>query len=409
MRHEGGITTLYTVERDGSGLRAMTAPETGPKGLSGALGALSWSSDGSQIRFFVTNHVSLITTTYVVKADGSDLRIVGERSVDDRSQAVPSPDGSRIAVAKRGSPYHELEDIVLYTMSPDETDVRVLVRVSEYGFLEAVGPEQRPSATVASCSASVVVADPNANPGLVRDCENLVKMVDRLAVIGLNWNADTPISEWVGVSSDAPTGPDNPGPSPSRVRGLSLSGQSIRDTFPDEVTELTGLRVLDLSGTGLQGEIPSELGNLSGLRVLRLHGNELSGQIPSELGNLSALEYLDLSYNYTMGGPIPSELGSLSGLRVLRVHGNDLSGPIPSELGNLSALELLDLGGNDLSGPVPSELANLSALERLDIEGVEGLTGCIPVALAERLRANYALRGANYGLSISRYLPDCEE
>lgn len=399
MRHEDGITTLYTLERDGSGLRAMTAPETGPEGLSGAL---SWSSDGSQIRFFVTNHLSLITTTYVVKADGSDLRIVGERSVDDRSQAVPSPDGSMIAVAKRGSPYHEFGDIVLYTMSPDETDVRVLARVSEYGFLEAVGPEQRPSATVASCSAGVVVADPNANPGLVRDCENLVKMVDRLAVVGLNWNADTPISEWVGVSSDVPAGPDNPRSSPARVRRLSLSGQSIRDTFPDGVTELTGLRVLDLSGTGLQGEIPSELGNLYGLRVLRLHGNELSGQIPSELGNLSALEYLDLSYNYTMGGPIPSELGSLSGLRVLRVHGNDLSGQIPSELGNLSALELLDLGGNDLSGPVPPELANLSALESLDLGGIEGLTGCIPAALAERLRANNAL-------SISRYLPYCEE
>ena len=103
-----------------------------------------------------------------------------------------------------------------------------------------------------------------------------------------------------------------------------------------------------------------------------------------------------------MGGPIPSELGSLSGLRVLRVHGNDLSGPIPSELGNLSALELLDLGGNDLSGPVPPELANLSALESLDLGGIEGLTGCIPAALAERLRANNAL-------SISRYLPYCEE
>lgn len=339
---------------------------------------VSWSSDGAQIRFFVTDHVSLITTTYVVKADGSDLRIVGERSVDDRSKFVPSPDGSRIAVTTRRRPYNEVNGIVLYTMLPDGTDVRVLARVNEYGFLEAVGPEQRPSATVASCSAGVVVADPNANPGLVRDCESLMKIIGRFAVVGLNWNADTPISEWVGVSSDAPAGRDNPRSSPARVRGLSLSGLSMRDTFPDEVMELTGLRVLDLSGTGLRGEIPAELGELSSLRVLRLHSNELSGPIPSELGNLSALEYLDLSYNYTMDGPIPSELGSLSALKVLRVYGNDLSGPIPSELFNLSALERLDLGG------------------------VDGLTGCIPAALAERLRAANAL-------TISPYLPYCEE
>ena len=375
MKHEDGITTLYTVERDGSGLRAVTDSETGPKGLSGAL---SWSSDGAQIRFFIIDHVSLITTTYVVKADGSDLRIVGERSVDDRSKFVPSPDGSRIAVTTRRRPYNEVNGIVLYTMSPDGTDVRVLARVNEYGFLEAVGPEQRPSATVASCSAGVVVADPNANHALVRDCESLMKIIGRFAVVGLNWNADTPISEWVGVSSDAPAGRDNPGSSPARVRGLSLSGLSMRDTFPDGVMELTGLRVLDLSGTGLRGEIPAELGELSSLRVLRLHSNELSGPIPSELGNLSALEYLDLSYNYTMDGPIPSELGSLSALKVLRVYGNDLSGPIPSELFNLSALERLDLGG------------------------VDGLTGCIPAALAERLRAANAL-------TISPYLPYCEE
>ena len=385
MKHEDGITTLYTVERDGTGLRAVTSLSAGSNDLSGAL---SWSSEGLEIRFFVTDPPSQVTTLYVVNVDGSDLRSSDERP-GERPEGIPSPDGLRIAVLAPFDRYYDVNTVILSTASSDGTDVRVLVRTRENGAFEAVGPEQKSSVTVASCSAGVVVADPDVNPGLVRDCEALVKMVDRLAVVGLNWSADTPISEWVGVLSDDLAGrvddSDTGAGSPrARVRELSLSGQGIQGAFPD-VVELTGLRVLDLSGNRLIGELPSELGDLSELRVLRLHGNELSGSIPSELGELSALEYLDLSEN-GLSGSIPAELGNLSSLRDLYLGRNDLSGEIPSELGNLSALNVLGLD-------VP---ALLYRGER------GGLTGCIPTTLVERRRDGLDLR-------IHSDIPDCEE
>ena len=406
MKHEDGITTLYTVERDGTGLRAVTALSAGSNDLSGAL---SWSPDGSEIRFFVTDPPSQVTTLYVVNVDGSNLRSSVER-LGERPEGIPSPDGSRIAVLAPFDRYYDVNTVILSTASSDGTDVRVLVRTGGNGVFEAVGPDQKSSVTVASCSAGVVVADPDANPGLVRDCEALVKMVDRLAVVGLNWDADTPISEWTGVLSDSPAGfMDGPntgtGSSPARVRGLSLSGLSLGYPFPDAVTELTGLRLLDLSVNGLYGDLPSELGGLSELRVLRLDNNGLRGPIPSELGNLRMLEELDLREN-SLGGSIPSELGNLSSLRVLHLRGNYLSGEIPAELGNLSSLRELHLGRNNLSGPIPSELGNLSALNVLELRGLRGLTGCIPAALADRLFASDGLLMGNHA---DEWFPKCGE
>ena len=385
VKHEDDVTTLYTVERDGTGLRVVTSLSAGSNDLSGAL---SWSSEGSEIRFFVTDPPSQITTLYVVNVDGSDLRSSVENG--ERPEGVLSPDGSRIAVLAPFDRYYDVNTVILSTASSDGTDVRVLVRTRGNGVFEAVGPDQKSSVTVASCSAGVVVADPDANPGLVRDCEALVKMVDRLAVVGLNWSADTPISEWAGVLSDSPAGlVDGPntgtGSSPARVRGLSLSGLILGYPFPDAVTELTGLRLLDLSGNELSGDLPSELGDLSELRILRLNSNELSGSIPSELGELSALQYLDLSES-GLSGSIPSELGNLSSLRELYLGSNELSGSIPSELGNLSALNVLGLD-------VP---ALLYRGER------GGLTGCIPATLVERRRDGLDLR-------IHSDIPDCGE
>ena len=406
VKHEDDITTLYTVERDGTSLRVVTSLDTGANYLSGVL---SWSSEGSEIRFFVTDLPSQITTLYVVNVDGSDLRGSVERP-GERPEGILSPDGSRIAVLAPFDRYYDVNTVILSTASSDGTDVRVLVRTRGNGVFEAVGTEQKSSVTVASCSAGVVVADPDANPGLVRDCEALVKMVDRLAVVGLNWGADTPISEWVGVLSDSPAGRGNgpnagAGSSPARVRGLSLSGLILGYPFPDAVTELTGLRLLDLSGNKLIGDLPSELGDLSELRVLRLPRNELRGPIPAELGKLRMLEELGLSEN-PLGGSIPAELGNLSSLRELRLSGNYLSGSIPAELGNLSSLRELYLGRNNLSGEIPSELGNLSALNVLELRGLRGLTGCIPAALADRLIASDGLLMGNHA---DEWFPKCGE
>ena len=89
------------------------------------------------------------------------------------------------------------------------------------------------------------------NPGLIRDCINLLAAKDTLrGTATLNWSVDTPITDWDGV----------------RVQGS-----------PSRVTEL------NLSSNGLTGTIPPDLGRLDGLVFLRLVNNQLTGCIPPAL------------------------------------------------------------------------------------------------------------------------------
>src|SRR5262249_36543839 len=68
-----------------------------------------------------------------------------------------------------------------------------------------------------------------------------------------------------------------------------------------------------LSLNDIEGALPPEIGNLTKLRDLSLYGNSFSGAIPKELGRLTGLNYLLLSYN-AFRGAIPSEIKSMTGL-----------------------------------------------------------------------------------------------
>ena len=127
-----------------------------------------------------------------------------------------------------------------------------------------------------ACSAGVAVEDPDANPGLVSDCEALISARDALAGDAtLLWSTDVPMDLWPGITVDG---------DPSRVTIVSLLDH------------------------GLTGEIPAELGSLDGLIESQLGLNELTGQIPPELGNLESLEVLHLWYN-RLEGEILASLG----------------------------------------------------------------------------------------------------
>ena len=368
-RFQDGSVKLFTIEPDGTGLSEVAdVPVTGS--------SLSWSPDGSQIMMASGEEI-----LYLVKADGSDVRELEYADWFGKLYSAWSPDGSKIAVATTSFS----AGVLLFTTAADGSGVRILARRTADGTVEAVDPGRWLAVDAASCSAGVVVPDPVANPGLVRDCEVLVEAIGRTGVTGLNWSADSPIAEWEGVTVDAPAKADSytGAPiSPRRVRELSLG-----EPFPvaghssilHRVADITGLRLLDLSGANLSGTIPPELGRLTQLVELDLSGNALGGSIPSELGNLTALKQLRLSSN-GLSGPIPPELGRLTNLVELDVSRNYLDGPIPLELGNLTGLKQLDLSSNRLSGSIPHELGNLSALEYLDLKST-GVSGCIPSGL----------------------------
>ncbi len=153
------------------------------------------------------------------------------------------------------------------------------------------------------CSTGAV-PDTSANPGLARDCEILLVVMDSLrGTATLNWNTTTTITAWDGVTVSG---------TPSRVTRLELANEGLDGNIPEYLGRLLGLTHLDLSRNSLTGTIPADLGGLSNLEALRLSGNSLTGCIPVALMSVATndLSSLDLLYcrppapeNLTAGTP----------------------------------------------------------------------------------------------------------
>ena len=277
--------------------------------------SVSWSPDGSKI----------LVGPYVVSLESPETLSLLEFEGDTLGRVWNlyhirtswSPDGSAIAVRVEGRPP--------YIIARDDAEFKVLPAAASGGDIV--------SARIASCSGGYVVAGPESNPGLVKDCEAL--MGSREFLTG---DTDIPIERWYGVVL---------GGLPLRVTDLRVTAP-LTGGMPQELFGLTNLEKLVLEG--LIGSIPAELGNLANLEVLQLGGNPLlTGSIPAELGNLANLEVLNLSDN-RLTGSIPAELGNLPNLEVLDLRFNNLTGSIPAELGNLPNLRILMVHGNELEG-----------------------------------------------------------
>jgi hypothetical protein len=168
-----------------------------------------------------------------------------------------------------------------------------------------------------------------------------------------------------------------------RLVALSLSNNSLKQTFPVEIGLLTTLSSLNLDYNQLTGTIVTEIGQLTALTNLEIWNNEdLTGTLPTELGRLTGLTRLwMLSAKFSgprLSGQLPSELGNLIALTNLIISGYQFSGTIPSKLGSLSLLDWLNLARNELTGTVPSVLGRLSKLGQLDVSFNTGLLGDIP-------------------------------
>ena len=252
-------------------------------------------------------------------------------------------------------------------MAPDGSSVQLLVLYDEEGGLQAVGPRPPEGPVdVAGCAAGTAVPRPEANPGLVQDCETLLVLQAKLAGVGgLGWTTDQPLKEWDGVLlGDPRLGVYRP---PLRVRRLLLRGLDLRGEIPPELAQLTQLSWLDLGNNNLEGDIPAAFGALTELEILDLSWNYLSGAIPADLGGLLQLRSLVLGFNL-FTGEIPAVLGQLKSLQVLELVANQLTGGIPAEIGELRSLYRLSLFGNDLTGCIPPALL---AVESNDLSSLE--------------------------------------
>ena len=141
---------------------------------------------------------------------------------------------------------------------------------------------------LATCSSGIAVPNPTPNPGLVEDCEHLLKLQDLLSVdrsfenavflaAPLNWSADRPMATWTGVSV---------GGTPRRVTELELPDldmYGVLVSLSGSLTSLKGLTELHLNDNDLEGSVPSRLGQFSNLTHLYLGGNRLTGCVPPSL------------------------------------------------------------------------------------------------------------------------------
>ena len=219
---------------------------------------------------------------------------------------------------------------------------------------------------------------------------------------------------------------------------LWLYSNSLTGPIPTELGRLTDLELLNLGYNDLSGPIPPELGELANLTRLWLFGNSLTGPIPTELGSLAVLEVLHL-YSNDLTGPIPVSFLEIESLTYFGFASNadlcapgttgfvtwlegieTVSGPYCNEsdvevlnllyetsggpdwtnstgwletpaldrwygvtADALGRVATLDLGRNGLAGQLPGNLSELAQMTELRIAHNTGLSGRLPLSLAD--------------------------
>lgn len=371
---DGETVALFTMAVDGTDAQRVTTIEGWqprdwePDPSRAWIDTVAWSPDGSMVLYRCGWLYCVVTPDGM--PIGKSPVIPGVHS--EFSAASWAPDSSRIAVSGDSEPVLNPGDIVVYTMAPDGSDVRVVVR-GGLGLVAEQALNVEVAASQAACADGYVVSQPELNPGLVHDCETLLEL--RVQMFGhatVNWGPGSPIAQWAGVEI---TG------TPQRVTGLRLTtdstGRQLRNhprILPSALARLSKLQVLDFSN--VTGSIPPELGQLINLEVLRLSSSTLSGPIPPELGHLAQLRELVI-WGHQLTGAIPPELGQLAQLQQLWIFGDQLTGSIPGELGQLTQLQEMHLEVRQLSGEIPPELGQLTRLQQLRVVGTQ-ITGGIP-------------------------------
>lgn len=128
----GGV---YTIRPDGTGLKQLLEWQDSDRKNSYA----SWSPDGSELLILSEGQL------FLIQPDSSEPhRLEVSNHLPVWSSAVWSPDSARIAIFVSGS-YEDNIPPQLYTIAPDGTDRRDLIRLDDHGNLTPANPLQEGS------------------------------------------------------------------------------------------------------------------------------------------------------------------------------------------------------------------------------------------------------------------------
>jgi hypothetical protein len=151
-----GKFRLYTVRPDGSGLRAITQPDTGERNDELA----DWSPDGRSIAY--TRFLGVRSDLMVVRRDGTGVRNLTRagRTGDCLSSEYPSwsPDGRRIAFERALGPAPNAGPppiVGIFVMDADGSHVRQLTQLE---------PNSRERRTSTACSGVRAAAVGRSHP-----------------------------------------------------------------------------------------------------------------------------------------------------------------------------------------------------------------------------------------------------
>ena len=264
---------------------------------------------------------------------------------------------------------------------------------------------------------------------------------------GFNWNLNTPIDKWTGVTIEdghitkilCPEYKSNlsgriyaKGYIPASIGGLTYlksfifsdSSCALLEPIPGEMGNLENLEELVIRACNIPGPIPCEIGNLSKLKRLVLTSIpaviDKTGyhtdfdpyarvEIPDEIGRLTQLESLEI--NWLLQGGITAEIRNLKQLKELSiVQPSHITvsdyvadeippveiGVIPDAISGMDKLESLHLQCG-FSGELPASITDLKNLTTLLISS-DFLTGSIPENIGQLKRLEYlSIQGKQIG------------
>ena len=186
---------------------------------------------------------------------------------------------------------------------------------------------------------------------------------------------------------------------------VHFSASSISGDIPQEIVKMSTLQNFlgcIMKGNGLTGHLPEDIGNMTELRVLCHGGNKLTGQIPRSISKLRNLWYLDLRITPgRMHGNL-SDILSIPSLTDLFISGVHLTGKMPHMMPQ--QLRYLVLPGNNISGEFTQIFPKHNSLEILNVANNQ-LTGYILGELLLQNNTNMIDFSQNQFSSINKGQP----